>query len=161
MVVNTSVYYIILSIIINFDGGIPMKVAVVDAQGAGLGQTIIKKLRKEFGNSIYITALGTNITAASNMIKAGADESFSGERPICSFCRTNKLDSIIGPIGIICYGGINGEITPMLSKTLYNMDCIKYLLPLQKHGIYIPGTRNLQIKDIIEEIVLDIKHRIK
>lgn len=138
-----------------------MKIAVIDAQGAGLGQTIIKKIRKEIDHNIYIIALGTNTFATSNMVRAGANVGISGEKAICSFCKTNKLDSIIGPIGIMCSGGINGEITPMISTSIFNMDCTKYILPLQKHGIYIPGTRNLQIKDIIEEIVLDIKSNIK
>jgi len=137
-----------------------MKIAVIDAQGAGLGQTIIKKIRKEFNQDVYIIALGTNTLATSNMVRAGANVGISGERAICSFCKTNKIDSIIGPIGMICSGGINGEITPMISKYIFNMECIKYILPLQKHGIYIPGTRDLQIKDIIEEIVLDIQKRI-
>lgn len=134
-----------------------MKIAVIDAQGAGIGQTVVKKIRKEIDSNIYITALGTNALATSNMIKAGANAGISGEKAICSFCKTNKIDSIIGPIGIICSGGINGEITPMVSAAIFNMDCTKYILPLQKHGIYIPGTRNLQIKDMIEEIVLDLK----
>ncbi|HEY8889540.1 MAG TPA: DUF3842 family protein [Clostridium sp.] len=138
-----------------------MKIAVIDAQGAGLGQTIIKKIRKEIGLDIYIIALGTNTFATSNMVKSGANVGISGESAICSFCRTNKIDSIIGPIGIICSGGINGEVTPMISNSIFNMDCTKYILPLQKHGIYIPGTRNLQIKDIIEEIVFDIKSNMK
>ena len=137
-----------------------MKIAVIDAQGAGLGQTIIKKIRKEIEDDIYIFALGTNAYATSTMIKAGADVGISGEIEISKFCRKNQVDSIIGPIGIICSGGINGEITPMISRSIFQMDCTKYILPLQKHGIYIPGTRNLQIKDIIEEIVLDIKHNI-
>ena len=137
-----------------------MKIAVIDAQGAGLGQTIIKKIRKEIGIDIYIIALGTNAFACSNMIKAGANEGISGEKSIWSFCIANKVDSIIGPIGIICSGGINGEITPMISSSVFNMECTKYIIPLQKHGIYIPGTRNLQIKDIIKEIVLDIKTNI-
>ncbi|MBW9156158.1 DUF3842 family protein [Clostridium tagluense] len=134
-----------------------MKIAVLDAQGAGLGQTIIKKIRKEISLDVYITALGTNAIATSNMVRAGANVGISGENAICSFCMTNKIDSIIGPIGMICSGGINGEITPVIAKSIFNMDCTKYIIPLQKHGIYIPGTRNLQIKDIIEEIVLDIK----
>lgn len=136
-----------------------MKIAVIDAQGAGIGQTIIKELRKEIGTSVYITALGTNKTAAENMIKAGADDSISGEKAICTFLRTNETDSIIGPIGIICSGGINGEITPMICKAILNADCTKYILPLQKHGIYIPGTRKLQIKELIEEIVADIRNK--
>ena len=137
-----------------------MKIAVIDAQGAGLGQTIIKKLKKKLNQEVYIIALGTNTAATSNMVRAGADAGISGERAICSFCEANKVDSIIGPIGILCSGGINGEITPMISKYIFDMDCTKYILPLQKHGIYIPGTRELQIKDIIEEIVLDITKRI-
>lgn len=134
-----------------------MKIAVIDAQGAGLGQNIIKKIRREIDNDVYIIALGTNSFATSKMMQAGANAGISGERAITSFLKTNKIDSIIGPIGIICNGGINGEITPMISNVIFNIDCTKYILPLQKHGIYIPGTRNLQIKDIIEEIVLDIK----
>ena len=136
-----------------------MKIAVIDAQGAGLGQAIIKKIRKEIKDDIYIIALGTNTYATSIMIKAGADVGITGEISICEFCGENQLDSIIGPIGVICNGGINGEITPMISASIFKLDCTKYILPLQKHGIYIPGTRNLQIKDIIEEIVLDIKHK--
>lgn len=137
-----------------------MKIAVIDAQGAGLGQTIIKKIRIEIKREIYIIALGTNTFATSNMVKSGANVGISGEKAIYAFCSTNQIDSIIGPIGIICSGGISGEITPMISQTIFNMNCTKYILPLQKHGIYIPGTRNLQIKEIIEEIVLDIKNKV-
>ena len=138
-----------------------MKIAIIDAQGAGLGQAVIKKIRKEIGLNVYIIALGTNTYATLNMIKTGANIGISGENEICSFCKTNKVDSIVGPIGMICSGGINGEITPIIANSIFNMDCTKYILPLQKHGIYIPGTRNLQIKDIIKEIVLDIKNNIK
>lgn len=137
-----------------------MKIAVVDAQGAGLGQNIIKRIRREISSDIYIIALGTNSFATSKMVQAGANVGISGERAISSFCKTTKIDSLIGPIGIICSGGINGEITPMISNSIFNMNCTKYILPLQKHGIYIPGTRNLQIKDIIEEIVFDIKQNL-
>ena len=62
---------------------------------------------------------------------------------------------------MICSGGIQGEITPTIASSIYNMDCTKYIIPLQKHGIYIPGTRNLQIKDIIDDIILDIRSKIR
>lgn len=138
-----------------------MKVAVLDAQGAGLGQAVIKRIRKDIGGNIEIIALGTNTAATSNMMCAGANVGITGENSICSFCRENSIDSIVGPIGIVCSGGINGEITPAISEAVFQMDCTKYILPLKKHGIYIPGTRNLEIKEIIEEIVLDIKNNIK
>jgi hypothetical protein len=137
-----------------------MKIAVIDAQGAGLGQTIIKKLKKETNHNNYVIALGTNSIATSNMVRAGADVGLSGESSIYSFCTTKKVDCIIGPIGIVCAGSINGEITPKISDAIFNMDCIKYILPLQKHGIYIPGTRNLEIKEMIEEIIHHINSSI-
>lgn len=134
-----------------------MKIAVLDAQGAGLGKTVIKKIRKEIGSHIYLVALGTNSVATTNMIKAGANEGLTGENAICNFCKTNKVDSIVGPIGIICSGGIKGEITASISQAVFSLNCTKYIIPLQKHGIYIPGTIKLKIRDIIEEIVSDIK----
>lgn len=138
-----------------------MKIAVIDGQGAGLGQTVIKRLRKEIETDIFITALGTNETAASNMIKSGANEGIIGTDNIILFCNEESIDCIIGPIGIMCSGGINGEISSLVSGNIFMMDCIKYIIPLQKHGIYIPGTRNLEIKEIIQEIVMDIKKRWK
>lgn len=137
-----------------------MKIAVIDTQGAGLGQTIIKRILKEINHDINIIALGTNSVATSNMVRAGANVGITGEKPICYFCKTNKVDSIIGPIGILCGGDITNEITPIISKYIINMDCTKYVLPLQKYGIYIPGTRELQIKDMIDEIILDIKNNL-
>lgn len=134
-----------------------MRIAVIDAQGAGLGQSIIKKVRKELGREIYIIALGTNSIATSNMVRSGANVGITGEDKICCFCKTNAVDSVVGPIGIICSGGINGEITSSISQSVLEMNCIKYIIPLQKHGIYIPGTRSLQIKELIDEIVNDIR----
>ena len=106
---------------------------------------------------IFIAALGTNDTATSNMVKSGANEGISGIDNIIVFCSRQNIDCIIGPIGIVCSGGINGEITSLVSESIFSMDCTKYIIPLQKHGIYIPGTRNLEIKEIIQEIVVDIK----
>lgn len=134
-----------------------MNIAVIDAQGGGIGQAVIKRLRKEFNSDIYIFALGTNSTATSNMLKAGSNSGITGEESIISFCQTEKITAIIGPIGIMVSGGINGEITAAISKSILEMKCTKYIIPLRKHGIYIPGTRNLDIKDIINEIVENIK----
>ena len=133
-----------------------MKIAVIDGQGAGLGKTIIKRLKKEV-SEVYIIALGTNNIAMNNMIHSGADIGFWGQDKIHEYLSTEKIHCLIGPIGIICSGGINGEITSNISKLIFEKDCIKYLLPLQKHGIYIPGTRDLQIKEAITEIIDDIK----
>ena len=138
-----------------------MRIAIIDGLGAGLGQTIIRRIKKEVGNNIYIIGLGTNLAATSNMIKSGADKGIIGEKEICMFCSQEKIDCLIGPIGIVCSGGIKGEITPAISQAIFGLDCIKYIIPLRKHGIYIPGTRNLEIKEIIDEIILDISKKVE
>ncbi|PPK48155.1 DUF3842 family protein [Clostridium algidicarnis] len=134
-----------------------MKIAVIDAQGAGLGQTVIKRIRKEIPKEIYIIGLGTNTIATSNMVRAGANVGITGEKAICSFCDRQNIDCIIGPIGVICNGGVNSEISASITQSIFKMDCIKYIIPLRKHNIFIPGTRNLEIKEIINEIIIDIK----
>lgn len=134
-----------------------MRIAVIDGQGGGMGKTIIEKLRKSIGDNIEILALGTNAFATANMVKAGANEGASGESAICYCCKTIKLDCIIGPIGIICPNSMLGEITPTMAECIFSTECKKYLIPVNKHGLYIPGVKNMQINDFIEEIIKEIK----
>ena len=137
-------------------------IAVIDAQGAGIGQTVIKRLKKECSHErLRIVALGTNELAASNMIKAGAQKGIVGSYDICSFLKKEQPWSIIGPIGIICNGGINGEVTADISREIFKLNCKKYILPLKVHGIYIPGTTSLEIKDMISEIIKNINEELK
>lgn len=136
-----------------------MIIAILDTNGAGLGQNIIKKFKKEFSNDINIIALGTNTFATSKMVKAGAHIGVSGEKAICYFCKKNEVNCIIAPIGVLCNGEKDMELCPSICKAIINMNCTKYILPLQKYNIYIPGTRNLQIKDFIDEIISDIKNK--
>lgn len=132
--------------------------AVIDAQGAGIGKAIITELRKAFGSDIKIYALGTNETACSNMKSAGSSSTICGNNKIMRFLNTRHVDFLIGPMGVISSGGILGEITPELSRAVFEADCRKYIIPLDLHGVYIPGTRAMRISDSIEEIIRDIKN---
>ena len=135
-----------------------MTIAVIDGQGAGIGQSIVKRIKKDSVlNKIELIALGTNETATINMKKAGADLGFTGEDSICTFLKENCIDGIIGPIGVLCSGGINGEITEKMARAVFNLTCNKYIIPLRKHGIFIPGSTNIEIKQAIEEIINEIK----
>jgi hypothetical protein len=137
-----------------------MKIAVIDGQGGGLGKLIIEKLRKSLGDSIEILALGTNAFATANMVKSGANEGASGESAICFCCKNVKFDCIIGPIGIVCPNSMLGELTPSMAEAIFNSESIKYLIPLNKHGIYIPGVKNMQIQDFIDDIIIEIKQKL-
>ena len=93
-----------------------MIIAIFDTNGAGLGQNIIKRLKKDLSNDINIIALGTNTFATSKMVKAGAHVGVSGEKAISSFCKKNKVDCIIAPIGILCNGEKDIELCPSICK---------------------------------------------
>ncbi|WP_026039093.1 DUF3842 family protein [Sporolactobacillus vineae] len=137
-----------------------MKVAVLDGQGAGLGQTLIKKIRLELPPEVQIIALGTNTFATARMVRAGADIGISGEKGICSFCRHETADGIIAPIGIIEPGSIQGEVTAAMTQAFSRMSCRKYLLPLHHPDILVPGTAKTPIKDLAEEIIEDLRSRL-
>jgi len=138
-----------------------MLIAVIDAQGAGIGKTVITELRHEFKSDLIIYALGTNETACQNMKEAGANGAVCGSEKIIRYLQTRKVDCIIGPMGILSSGGIKGEISPEVSLAVFNASCRKYIIPLDMHGVFIPGTRSMKIKDSIHEIITDIKNAFK
>ena len=134
-----------------------MKICVVDAQGAGIGQAVIKKLRKQV-SGIEIIALGTNQIAMTNMLESGAHIGFYGEDAITNYLAKHEIHALIGPIGILVTNGIKGEITERISEAIFTKSCQKYIIPLRRHGIYIPGTSDLLIKDMIQDIIKQIKN---
>ncbi|ERI90717.1 hypothetical protein HMPREF1982_03755 [Clostridiales bacterium oral taxon 876 str. F0540] len=134
-----------------------LNVVVLDGQGGGLGKSIISKLRSEFFAEINIICLGTNSHAANSMLKAGGNLSYYGDDYIANYIVNNNMSCIIAPIGMLCPGGLNGEVTQKLAEVVFKKDCKKYIIPLKKHGFYIPGTANLEIKEILNEIIYDIK----
>ncbi|MFO7636718.1 MAG: DUF3842 family protein [Clostridia bacterium] len=134
-----------------------MEIAVIDAQGAGIGKTVIMEIRKAFGGKVTIVALGTNPVACRNMVESGADLGFHQEKELIDYLRGGTMDCLIGPVGILSSGGILGEITPQLSRLVFGADCRKYIIPLNLHGIFIPGTQDLKIKDSLLMIIRDIQ----
>ncbi|TGA96442.1 DUF3842 family protein [Sporolactobacillus shoreae] len=134
-----------------------MKIAVLDGQGAGLGQSLIRKIRQELPQDLTIIALGTNTFATSKMVRAGADMGISGEKGFCSFCRRESIDGMIAPIGIIEPGSIQGEITRSMVHAFTDLSCRKYLIPLHHPKISIPCTSDIPIRDCVAMIIKEIR----
>jgi hypothetical protein len=134
-----------------------MRIAVMDGQGGGLGKVVVLALKKALGEKIEIIALGTNSVATQNMMKSGADYAISGAKKIKEYLLKEGIHGIVGPIGIIISGGIKGEITPALAEMVFTLPCKKYIIPLQMHGLYIPGTNDKDIKELVVEIINKIK----
>lgn len=134
-----------------------MKLCVIDGQGADLGQKIIKKIRCSLPKNIEIICLGTNVAATTNMLNAGGNLGITGENNICSFLNgINDVYCLIGSIDILCSGGLNGEITSLISESIYKFKFTKYIIPIN-NNIYIPGTNLLTTEILLDELISFIK----
>ncbi|HBF37046.1 MAG TPA: hypothetical protein DDW50_06965 [Firmicutes bacterium] len=135
-----------------------MKIAVIDGQGGGIGKLIVEKLRKELPGDTEIIALGTNSLATSGMIKAGANEGATGENAIIyNACR---VDTIIGPLGIIAANSMLGELTPLMARAIAESPARKVLLPLNRCNIKIAGMdKNVSFPHLLETTIQTLKNK--
>ncbi|KPU26874.1 hypothetical protein TR13x_08185 [Caloranaerobacter sp. TR13] len=131
-----------------------MKIAVVDGQGGGLGKSIVEKVRSEIKDDIEIIALGTNSLATSNMLKAGANAGATGENAVKVMSK--KVDIIIGPIAILIANSMMGEITPVMAEAISTSEARKIILPLNRCNVYIAGTQELNINQMLDYIIEEI-----
>jgi hypothetical protein len=130
------------------------KILVIDAQGGGIGKQIISEIVKRNIN-VNIVAVGTNATATSQMLKAGATHGATGENPIVVGCR--DVDYIIGPMGIVIADSMYGEITPKMAVAIGQSRAKKILIPITNCGNYIVGINEQSMRDYIDEAVTFIQ----
>ena len=123
-----------------------LHVVVVDAQGGGLGASIVKKLAEKCGERIRLTAVGTNVAATTAMKKGGAHECATGENAVCFNARS--ADVVVGGLGIIAASGMLGEITPRMA--IAESPAKKVLIPISRCNFIIPGTADMPAKELIE-----------
>ena len=131
-----------------------MKLLIIDGQGGQLGAQLIKSLKATFEH-IHIMAAGTNATATSAMLKAGADQAATGENPVVVACRT--ADVIIGPIGIVIADSLFGEVTPKMAVAVGQADAVRILLPVNKCSNLVAGASGLSTAAILADVVEKVK----
>lgn len=136
-----------------------MIIAVIDGQGGGIGKSIVENIRKSIKDDIEIIALGTNSQATSCMLRAGADVGATGENAIRVTCE--KVDVIIGPLAIILADSMLGEISQDITISIGKSSAKKFLIPINRCGVTIPGIQNIGIQNLISEIVYEIQEDLK
>ena len=132
-----------------------MRIAVIDGQGGGIGKAIVERLRKVFGDSVELLALGTNSLATALMLKAGANEGATGENAIV--CNAAKVNLIIGPIGIVCANSLLGELTPLMAKAISESPAQKILIPLNRCNVMVAGVESKPLPHYIDDAIEIIK----
>jgi len=134
-----------------------LNLLVIDGQGGQLGSQIIKAIRTRY-NDINIVAVGTNATATTSMIKAGANQGATGENPVIVASR--KADVIIGPVGIVIADSLLGEITPKMAVAIGQSNATKILVPINKCENLVAGVPNLTTTALIDDTLNKLQENI-
>ena len=129
------------------------RICVIDGQGGGIGATIIKVLKKKYGETIEILALGTNAIATSQMLKAGANRGATGENPVIRIVAV--VDLILGPVAVTWPNAMMGEVTPCMAEAITSSRAPKVLIPLHQEGIFLVGASREPLPHLIEAMVDD------
>ncbi len=127
-----------------------MRLLVVDAQGGGIGKQVVAAVKKQFPQ-MEITAVGTNSTATSVMLKAGADHAATGENAVVVGCR--NADIIVGPIGIVIADSLYGEITPAMAIAIGQSSARRILIPMNHCDNVIVGVDDLSIGRLLSGVL--------
>ena len=133
--------------------GAQKKVCVIDGQGGGIGSTIIKKIKEQFGELVEITALGTNAIATAQMLKARANRGASGENAIVQ--TVNRMDVVVGTLAIMLPHAMMGEVTPKMAAAVSGCSATKLILPISQENVDVIGVSDDPLPHLVETLVTD------
>lgn len=131
-----------------------MNVLVIDAQGGGVGKQLVTAIRQAVPDAV-ITAVGTNSTATSSMLKAGADHAATGENAVIVGCR--RADVIVGPVGIVIADSLLGEVTPKMAVAIAQSSAKRVLIPFNHCDNMIVGISDFHVGKLVQNAVQEIK----
>lgn len=111
---------------------------------------MVTAVREAYPNAV-ITAVGTNSIATGNMLKAGADQSATGENAVIVGCR--NADIITGPIGIVIADSLLGEITPQMAAAVGQSAAKRILIPVNLCDNIVVGVSKHSMTQLVQKAV--------
>lgn len=130
-----------------------MDILVIDAQGGGVGRQLVSAIKQRLPDA-DVTAVGTNSTATSAMLRAGADHAATGENAVVVNCR--RANIITGPIGIVIADSLWGEITPTMAIAVGQSPATRILIPMNHCDNIVAGVYDLNTGALIQSAVDEI-----
>lgn len=131
-----------------------MNILVIDSQGGGMGRQLVAAIKGNFPQ-VTVTAVGTNVTATTAMLKAGADKGATGENPVLVACR--QADIIVGPIGIVIADAMLGEVTPAMAVAVGQSAAKRILIPVNHCDNIVVGVSELPMGRLVEQAMERIR----
>ena len=125
-----------------------MNILVIDGQGGKIGRQLVEMITQKFPTA-NITAVGTNSTATSAMLKGGASQAATGENAVIVASR--RADIIIGPLGIVIADSLCGEISPKMALAVAQSNAKRILIPTGKCDNLVAGTSALSLSAAITD----------
>lgn len=135
-----------------------MRILVIDAQGGGVGRQLVQQIKADVPGA-EVLAVGTNSTAASAMLKAGADTAATGENAVVVGAR--RADVIVGPIGIVIADAMNGEITPKMAEAVGQSEARRILIPFNNCYTYVAGVDRSGMSALIADALRELNETVK
>lgn len=131
-----------------------MKILVIDGQGGGIGRQLVSAIKAVLPSAV-VFAVGTNSTATSAMLKAGADNAATGENAVLVGCRA--ADVIAGPVGIVIADSLFGEITPAMAVAIGQSRAKRILIPVNHCDNIVVGVLDLSANKLVQNAMEEIK----
>ena len=127
------------------------RIAVIDGQGGGIGSAVVRKIKEACGQEVEVWALGTNVIATTQMMKAHANRGASGEAAIV--WTVARADVILGSVSIILANAMMGEVTPAIAAAIASAPVLKILLPLAGSGLEIVGLTSEPLPHMVDKAI--------
>ena len=131
-----------------------MRVLVIDGQGGGLGRQLVTAV-KEYDQSIEVLAVGTNSAATNAMLKAGADQAATGENSVV--VASERVDVIMGPVGIVIADSMLGEITPRMAVAVGQSRAKRILIPVNLCDNIVVGVSDVSMGKNVQNAIDALK----
>jgi hypothetical protein len=106
-----------------------------------------------------LIALGTNATATTVMVKAGAEIGATGENAIC--ITSQQVDVIVGPVGIIIPNSLMGEISPAVATAVASSSAAKILIPLMQPHVEPIGLKSRPLSAALDDLAARVSRMLE